>query len=516
METVEGLEGIENVLLIVTDQWRGDHLKSTGHPVLDLPHLEALAAEGVTFRRHYVQCAPCGPARASLHTGLYQMNHRVVRNSTPLNGELTNLALEARKANYDPCLVGYATSTPDPRKTDPNDPRFFLLGDNMEGWREITSFAPMHRPYHGHLRQHGMAVPTDGYASYWEPEDGPFGPTQQPAKTPADLSDTAWLAQCGLQTLHSRLGQKWFLHLGFYRPHPPFIANAPYNARYRPEDMPKPRRQQDRDVEAAQHPLLGYHLDSIKNENFFKSADGKAADLDEADIAVMRAAYCGMIQEIDDQLGRVFAFLKETGQWDKTLIIFTSDHGEQLGDHYMLGKVGYFDESFHIPLIIRDPRPEADAGRGRLVDAFTEQVDVMPTILEWAGRAPPRQCDGRSLLPFCRGETPTDWRAHVRYEYDFRDCITEAPQKALGLHMDDCGLAVIQDERFKYVHFTALPPLLFDLEKDPNQFRNVVDDPAYAQTALEYAQAMLSWRLSSADKRLTGFTASPDGLIERR
>ena len=82
--------------------------------------------------------------------------------------------------------------------------------------------------------------------------------------------------------------------------------------------------------------------------------------------------------------------------------------------------------------------------------------------------------------------------------------------------MDDCSLAVIQDERFKYVHFAALPPLLFDLEKDPNQFHNVADDPAYAQTALEYAQAMLSWRLSHADKRLTGFSASPNGLIERR
>lgn len=516
METVAGLDGIDNVLLIVADQWRGDHLKATGHPVLDLPNLEALASEGVTFARHYVQCAPCGPARTTLHTGLYLMTHRAVRNSTPLNRDFTNLALEARKANYDPCLVGYTTTTPDPRATDPNDPRFFVLGDVMEGWREITSFAPGHQPYIGHLRKHGVAAPVDGYAGYWEPEEGPRGPTTAAAKTPADRSDTAFLAECGLDFLRGRLGRKWFLHLGFYRPHPPFIAPAPYNTRYNPADMPKPRRMQSPAAEAEQHPLMRYHLNTIRNENFFKGADGMAADLDEAEIAIMRAAYCGMIQEIDDQLGRVFAFLKETGQWDKTLIVFTSDHGEQLGDHYLLGKVGYFDESFHIPLIVRDPRAEADPGRGRIVNHFTEQVDVMPTLLEWAGATPPRQCDGRSLLPFCRGETPADWRAHVRYEYDFRNCITEAPQQAMGLPMDDCSLAVIQDERYKYVHFAASPPLFFDLEADPGQFRNLAEDPAHRETMLGYAQAMLSWRLRHADKRLTGFSASPNGLIERR
>ncbi|MEQ9122485.1 MAG: alkaline phosphatase family protein, partial [Alphaproteobacteria bacterium] len=437
-------------------------------------------------------------------------------NSTPLNRDFTNLALEARKANYDPCLVGYTTTTPDPRSTNPKDPRFYVLGDVMEGWREITSFAPSHLPYVAFLRKQGVEAPLDDYASYWEPETGPFGPSVEAARTTAEQYDTAFLTECGLDFLRGRLGRKWFLHLGLYRPHPPFIAPAPYNARYRPEDMPAPRRANAPEAEAAQHPLMKFQLESIENEKFFKGADGMAAELDAQQIATMRAAYCGMIQQIDDELGRVFAYLKSTGQWDKTLIVFTSDHGEQLGDHYLLGKVGYFDESYHIPLIVRDPRAEADAGRGRVVEAFTEQVDVMPTILDWLGRTPPRQCDGRSLLPFCRGETPADWRAYVHYEYDFRDCITEAPQAALGLAMDDCSLAVIQDERYKYVHFAALPPLFFDLQADPGQFRNLAEDPACQGKLLEYAQAMLSWRMRHADRRLTGFTASPDGLIERR
>ena len=514
MNSIAKIPGIENVLLIVADMWRGDHLRATGHPLLDLPHLESLAAEGVTFTRHFTQAAPCGPARTSLLTGQYMMTHRVVQNSTPLNADFTNIALETRQAGYDPSLIGFTTTTPDPRRTSSNDPRFFILGDVMEGWREVTSFSNDNNPYIGYLRRIGIEAPL-GHDTFWEPKEGPLGPSVSPSKVPAHLSDTAWLTNIGLDYLHTRLGSKWFLHLGFYRPHPPYISPDPYHEMFDPANLPRAVRANSKEIEAEAHPLLDYYINSISQEGFFVGSKGLAADLTEEDIQITRAAYCGMIKEIDKHLERVFAFLKDTGQWDKTLIIFTSDHGDQLGDHFLFGKVGYFDESFHIPLIVRDPRPEADPGRGRIVKNFTEHVDLMPTILNWIGLPIPRQCDGRSLLPFCRNETPADWREQVHYEYDFRNCVTQQPQEMLGLKMDDCNLAVLQDEHFKYVHFTALPPLFFDLEKDPNQFTNVADDPTYASKVLSYAQDMLSWRMRHADRRLTGFSASPDGLVSR-
>ena len=199
-----------------------------------------------------------------------------------------------------------------------------------------------------------------------------------------------------------------------------------------------------------------------------------------------------------------------------TLIVFTCDHGEQLGDHHLLGKLGYFDESFRIPLVIRDPSPEAAGSRGRIVEQCTETIDVMPTILAWVGAEVPRACDGRSLVPFLHGETPADWRTEVHYEFDFRTSFGSARQNVLNLHVDQCGLAVIQDNRYKYVHFDALPPLFFDLEADPGQFHNRACDPAYAPRVLEYAQKMLSWRLHYADRTLTGYSASPEGLLDRR
>jgi arylsulfatase A-like enzyme len=139
----------------------------------------------------------------------------------------------------------------------------------------------------------------------------------------------------------------------------------------------------------------------------------------------------------------------------------------------------------------------------------------MPTILGWLGGTTPRACDGRSLLPLLHGTRPADWRTHLTYEYDFRDIFYSQPETGLGLGMDECSLMVVQDARWKYVHFAALPPLLFDLAADPHQFTNLAEDPAYASRVKDYAQRALSWRLRHAERTLTGFRAAPGGLQER-
>ena len=162
--------------------------------------------------------------------------------------------------------------------------------------------------------------------------------------------------------------------------------------------------------------------------------------------------------------GRIIEHLKATGQYDRTLIIVTSDHAEMLGEHYVWGKEIYFDQSFHVPLVIRDPRPAADNTRGRRVDQLTQAIDVMPTVLDWLGLKVPRACDGASLMPFLRGDAPAGWRDAVFFEQDFRDVRTQAVETALGISSDQCCYAAIRDEHFKYVHFAALPPLLFDLD----------------------------------------------------
>jgi arylsulfatase A-like enzyme len=510
----------KNVLLIVVDQWRGLMLPKLGADYLKLPNIDRLCAEGVTFRNHFTQCAPCGPARASLLTSLYLMNHRAVQNTIPLDSRFTNLAHELRRGGYDAALVGYTTTTPDPRTTGPNDPRFLVLGDIMDGFRPVGAFEPYRDAYFGWMASQGYKLP-ENREDIWLPEgDTPegeqgTGATARPSRIPRELSDSAWFTERGLSYLRGRAGKPWFLHLGYYRPHPPYIAPAPYHAMYRPEDMPKAVRAPSAEEEARQHPLLDYYVNNIHQSSFFQDGKALGSAMSEQQVAQMRATYCGLMSEIDDQLGRVFDYLKQTGQWDHTLIVFTCDHGEQLGDHHLLGKIGYGDESYRIPMIVRDPRPEANAARGSIVERFTETIDTMPTILEWLGLPVPRQCDGRSLLGFCEGQPPHDWRTEVHYEFDFRDLFYSKPESALGVPMDKCSLAVVQDENFKYVHFAALPPLLFDLRKDPGQFVNRAADPAYAARLAEYSARMLDWRLGFADRTLTGYRATPNGLEVR-
>ncbi len=504
-----------NVLLIVVDQWRADFVPALGADFLRTPNLDRLCREGVTFRNHVTTAVPCGPARASLLTGLYLMNHRAVQNTVPLDARHTNLGKQLRLLGYDPALIGYTTTTPDPRTSGPKDPRFTTLGDLMDGFRSVGAFEPNMDGYFGWLAHQGYTLPPKR-EDIWLPEgeDAVPGATNRPCRIPAELSDSTFFTEKALTYLKGKGDKPWFLHLGYYRPHPPFIAPAPYNTMYDPADMPAPIRRERWEEEAAQHPMLRHYLRGIRQGSFFHGAGGVATGLDEFAIRQMRATYAGLMTEIDDCLGRIFSYLEETGQWDDTTIIFTSDHGEQLGDHWLLGKVGYFDESFRIPLVVKGAGAAHRAGE---IDAsFTESVDVMPTILEWLGGEAPRSVDGRSLLPVIAGEKPADWRDVLHYEYDFRDVHYSKPEGELGLSMDESSLCVVQDDRYKYVHFAALPPLFFDLARDPNQFENLAENPDYAALVRDYAQKALSLRLRHAERTLTHFRATPQGLEERK
>ena len=507
----------KNILLIVVDQWRADCVPYLGCQHLRTPNLDRLCREGVSFRNHVTTAVPCGPARASLLTGLYLMNHRAVQNTVPLDARHVTLPRALRQTGYDPALIGYTTTTPDPRTSGPRDPRFTALGDIMDGWRAVGAFGPdhfgqEHDGYFGWLAQKGYTVPAHRN-DVWLPEhETARGATTHPARIPAELSDSAFFTERALTYLKGCNGKPFFLHLGYYRPHPPFVASAPYHAMYDAADMPPPVRAASPDIEAKQHPLLQWYLQNTHQQRFFQGAEGMAAGMDEATVRQLRATYYGMMTEVDDHLGAVFAFLDDTGQWQDTVVIFTSDHGEQLGDHHLLGKVGYFDESFRIPLVVKGvENPRA----GQIEDAFTESVDLMPTILDWLGGDIPRACDGVSLLPLLRGTTPAGWRDALHYEYDFRDIHYSQPERALGIGMDESSLCVVQDACWKYVHFAALPPLLFDLQADPHQLHDLAADPAHATVVRDYAQRALSWRMRHADRTLTHYRSTPAGLEMR-
>ena len=505
-------------MLITADQWRGECLSALGHPCVKTPALDALAKDGLLFKNHYAVCVPCGPSRASLLGGMYLQNHRSCRNGTPLDERHTNIALELRRAGYDPVLFGYTDTSRDPRHTDPELLRRYNYEGLLPGFRAETLLLDNIEPWIEHLRSRGYEIPQNARDIYNPVADYPGAKTRGRSFAPpvysAGHSMTAFLTGEIKRYINGQ-GSGWFVHASYLRPHPPYIAPEPYNTMYDAADVPAPVRAVSVEKEADIHPWMAAALGKMGDWFDPWTRPGEENADYELDMLQARATYYGLVTKTDHYIGTLIDELKANGEFDNTLIIITSDHAEMLGDHWMFGKRGYHDQNYHIPLIILDPRRKADASRGGTVDKYTEIVDIMPTILDWLKLDIPRQCDGASLLPFIEGKKPAKWRRELHWEYDFRDVADTRLEKMLGISMDQCAMNVIRDANYKYVHFTALPPLFFDRKNDPHEFNNLANDPAYSAIMLEYAQKLLSWRMQNDERVLTGMKLTSSGVIER-
>ncbi|MCV3238688.1 alkaline phosphatase family protein [Mesorhizobium sp. ZC-5] len=502
-----------NVLLITCDQWRGDCLSAVGHSTVKTPNADALAREGVLFRRHYAGTAPCSPARACLYTGLYQMNNRVCRNGTPLDARHDTIALAARRIGYDPTLFGYTDVAPDPRLHAPGDPVLRSYEGVLPGFT-VRQFLPEHqKPWLSWLAARGIDAHT-GFPDIHRPLGKPSRKvTNAPPVYSKDETPTAFLAGEFTRWLgEQEPDASWFAHISFLSPHPPFIVPEPYNTMYDPADGPAFRRTESNGAEAAVHPYVAWELSKQQRANFLPGMAGRVSEWDEASFRKIRAIYYGMISEMDAQLGHLWQALKATDAWENTVIMLTSDHAEMMGDHYMLGKGGFFDGSFHIPLIIRDPRLKQSAGTE--VAQFTEAVDIMPTLIELLGGQAPAHLDGKSLQPFLSGNPPSAWRDAAHWEYDFRSVAEGRTEAHFGLKPQQCNLAVIRTEKYKYVHFGGgLPPLLYQLDDDPGEIRNVAGEASHQAVRLEFAERLLSWRAEHLDQSLALVELTENGVV---
>src|SRR5271168_4542387 len=367
-----------NVLFITADLWRCDCLSTLNLPVVRSPNLDALAAEGVLFSRHFAHAVPCGPSRASLHTGMYLQHHRSGSNGTPLDARQTNWGNVAAPHVYYPLLFGYTDTSLDPRGLAPGYPWLKSYEGPLPGIRPVCLMIGTPTPWTDWLRARGFDVPADIRFAYGYREPGPEyeegAACPKPLKYPAEFDDTAFLVNQTIDYIRSA-SDPFVAHLSLLRPHPPFVAPEPYNAMYDPAQVPGFTRLATPEDEARQHPWLAHQL----ARRIFRATDN------EKRLRRLKAVYYGLMSRVDAEIGRLIRFLKESGRWDSTLVLFTSDHGEQIGDHWLIGKCGYFDGSYHIPLIVRDPRQQAESARGSVVSSFTENVDVMPTMLEAIG-----------------------------------------------------------------------------------------------------------------------------------
>ena len=333
-----------NVLFITLDQFRGDALSCAGHPVVRTPNLDALASAGVRLARHYSQAAPCSPGRAALYTSTYQMTNRVVANGTPLDDRFDNLARVARRAGYEPALFGYTDQGVDPRLVDdPADPRLSTYEGVLPGFDAVLDLREdVHEWRHWMAVEHGIDTTSARQALCSEDRR----PTALSISTFLTERLLDWLREA--QETATATGEPWFAHASYLRPHPPFVAAGDFATMYDPMQCGEPiAAGTDRD------PLheLALQVPSL------------AAPADPAAMGAIRAQYFGMISEVDAQLGRLWAFLRDAGAWNDTVVVVTSDHGEQLGDQGLLHKLGHFESSYHVLGIVRDPRRAQAHGR---------------------------------------------------------------------------------------------------------------------------------------------------------
>jgi arylsulfatase A-like enzyme len=327
---------------------------------------------------------------------------------------------------------------------------------------------------------------------------------RKPARVKEEDSETPYMTRRGIDFIREAGDKPWCLHLSYIKPHWPYVAPAPYNTMYSADQViPAVRSENER---KDPHPVFREFMRHRVSESFAR---------DEVRREVI-PVYMGLIKQIDDQMGVLFRFLADNGYFDNTLIVFTSDHGDYLGDHWMGEKDLFHEPSVKVPLIIYDPA--ATAARGTVCDELVEAIDLAPTFLETVGANPAQQShrlEGRSLVPLLDGLRPSDWRSFVFSEYDYT---LQPAGPALGLPPRDSRLLMIADRRWKYVHAVGFRPMLYDMQSDPNEFHDLGADPAYEGERDRLFRELALWglRLSQRATRSEQQMRSAYGRAEKR
>ena len=478
-----------NVLLITTDQQRYDCVGANGNPLIRTPHLDRLAAEGVRFEHCYVQNPVCMPSRASLITGRYCQNHGVRKNGTPLDPQQPNLAHALLAAGYHTASIGKIHLIPHwGRDYDQPHPsleygfRTMLNADEPGCYRDAY-LRWVEREHPECLEAVRAPLPVPSGASI------PPGYVVTPGgrglfdgrrlEAPPEVSHSGWVATQSIRFLEARAArarsgdEPFFLHAGIYAPHPPLFAPPPYDTLYDPSKMPLPVRRLDEMDDKPAH---------------FRAAARPHREVPDERWRRAKAFYYGMVSLADAQIGRLLGALDGLGLAETTIVVFTSDHGEALGDHYVTGKgPTNYDCIVRVPLLVR--WPAGGLSRGRVVGGLVEHVDVCPTLLEAAGVPAYSGVKGASLLPLARGAVD---RGRPDVLIEFRDVKTGFSVKTL------------RSAEYKYTRSRrggATEEALFDLEADPHEFRNAAPDPAYAPVIQQFRSRLLD-RLQDAEDDL--------------
>lgn len=466
-----------NVLFIHTDQQRWDALGANGNDEIHTPNLDALASDGVTFDRYFTQATVCAPSRASYLTGRYPSQLGIYSNGRTLPESVPTIADYLGRAGYVTGNLGKLHFKPHALR-DHREPHPSYGFDHVEIADEPGCYPDAYRAW---VKQRapdqlddvswGLPWAAQRWQELMYQDDGIDHPDprfpKRPVPFPADddLSFSAFVADRTRAFIERHAaGPPFCCIAGFYAPHSPWVVPQRFLDQYDPD--------------ALSIPSYPASLDAERSRLAERAEDETDATFDDEELRGATHGYYAMITEVDHYVGRLLETLEQLGVREETMVIFTSDHGEDLGRHLRYGKgwPGY-DSITRVPCVIRWPAVVDSPGRS--VDSIVEAVDLLPTMLEGVGVQAPAAVRGRSLVPLLRGDTATH-----------RD-------SAL---IEGAGRKAVRTDRYRYA-VGGNDEHLYDLAHDPAEHHNLADDPDYAEERAALCRTLLE-RLMDAERRL--------------
>lgn len=421
-----------NILLVFTDQQRFDTIEALGNPVIKTPVLNKLVENGIAFTRAYTPCPVCVPARYSMHTG--QMPHRtgIFENGTMPEGRKSFMEILSENG-YQTFGAGKMHFTFDTGKST-------KWGFDQRAVCDEDSLLEKN-DFYQNAKKNGYEYVYDykGVKSemYYVP---------QVSQLPENLHHSAWTVNSSIDFLKEKEEEKpFFMMTSFEKPHPPFAPPSPWNKLYRGPDMPLPKV-----------PEKSEELQTLWNkfQNRYKYKD---QGMDENLIKMMKAYYYAEISFVDYNLGRLLEYMENENLMENTLIIYTADHGEMLGDYNCFGKRCFLDSAARIPMIVKYPGCE----KNTICNTPVSLIDIMPTFLEFAGIKSEEDYSGESLFSILDGKCS-------------RDTIFGQYEK------EDYASYMALNEEYKYIYSAPdNKEFLFDLIRDPEETRNKANSSLY-------------------------------------
>ncbi|MGI2296450.1 sulfatase family protein [Paenibacillus sp. GXUN7292] len=468
-----------NIIFIITDQQRYETIQALGYPYMDTPNLDRLVQEGTSFSNAFITAPSCAPSRASLFTGLYPHSNGVYKNDDPWTKSWVELLSEA---GYHCVNVGKMHTSP---YTTPMGFAERYVVENKD--RQHPNLPFFFDEWDKELRARNIQKP--GRETYRSREDYRDSLGVFDWSLPEELHPDVFVANLAKWWIKDRpkVQKPVFLQIGFPGPHPPFDSLSRYTERYMDKELPLPSVTEE---EIASQPEA---LKKLRKQHMVVDHDA-VVHLDKATREQQhrqRATYYANVTMIDEQIGEIFDALDEAGYLENAVVIFTSDHGESLGDHGHSQKWNMYDAVTKVPMVVWGPKY---VQQGQKNKGLTQLMDLGATVLELAGVPIPQDMEARSLVPALQGQAMEE-RRYVFAEHS-RDPILEGTE----------FMTMIRDHNWKLVHLVDDEyGQLFDLQNDPEEVVNLWNDPKHQAKKQELITAILSWRIRSGLATAKGY-----------